>query len=173
MTPDGWFRLRGTDFAKDPDCKPDCGKKMLHASPYLQAGRCQRRRRPRQSDVLFLSGNRAVTASVSAEDGKLKLITWDLVGVEKILRKGEIEAGAAKEVALAEVASDHVLAAVRQADDIAEDDRIPGRPDGQSAAPGRSCPQARSPSSTWSDVRRGQTGKRPPLSADRVRAISS
>lgn len=111
----GWFRLRGTNFSGDPDCK--CDYKMLHASPYLRradagAGAIK------GGDVLFLSGNRAVTGTVSADTGKLKLIAWDLVGVDKIVRKGEIEAGAVKEVALAEVASDHVLAAVRQADDV-------------------------------------------------------
>jgi hypothetical protein len=115
VAPDGWYRLRGTDFAEDPACD-GCGKKMLHASPYLRRADADAGA-VKQSDVLFLSGNRAVTASVSAEDGKLKLITWDLVGVDKIVREGDIEAGAAKEVALAEVASDHVLAAVRQADD--------------------------------------------------------
>ena len=115
VTADGWFRLRGTDFAKDAGCEPDCNK-MLHASPYLR--RADANAGPvKHSDVLFLSGNRAITASVSAQDGKLKLITWELVGVDQIQRKGEIEAGAAKEVALAEVASNRVLAAVRQADD--------------------------------------------------------
>ncbi len=115
VTAGGWFRLRGTDFAKDAGCLPDCNK-MLHASPYLRRADADAGR-VKHSDVLFLSGNRAVTASISADDGKLKLIAWDLVGVDQIVRKGEIEAGAAKEVALAEVASDHVLAAVRQADD--------------------------------------------------------
>jgi hypothetical protein len=116
----GWFRLRGTDFSGEPnypDCKPNCGEKMLHASPYLRradasAGDIK------GGDVLFLSGNRAVTGTVASNNGHLKLVTWDLVGVDKIEREGEFEAGAVKEVALAEVASDYVLAAVRQSDDV-------------------------------------------------------
>jgi hypothetical protein len=111
----GWFRLRGTDFVGDPDCK--CDNKMLHASPYLRradatAGDIK------GGDVLFLSGNRAVTGTVASNNGHLKLVTWDLVGVDMIEREGEFEAGAVKEVALAEVASDYVLVAVRQSDDI-------------------------------------------------------
>ena len=119
-TSGGWFRLRGTDFAGEPNypaCDPSCGYKMLHASPYLRradatAGEVY------GGDVLFLSGNRAVTATVASNNGHLKVIAWDLVGVDRIEREGQYEAGAVKEVALAEVASDHVLAAVRQADDV-------------------------------------------------------
>jgi hypothetical protein len=121
-TSGGWYRLRGGNFAGDPACPewkanaPECGFKTIHASPYLRrasasAGTVQ------HTATLFLSSNRAVTATVAQSDKSLVLIGWDLAGVNKINRKGTIGAGATKEVYLSEVASDFVLAAVRQQDD--------------------------------------------------------
>lgn len=125
-TPGGWYRLRGNEFTggTDEKCKSgtwtpgrgDCRFKMIHASPYFRradadAGAVKR------SATLFVSSNRAVTATVGA-DNNLKLIGWDLVGVSSINRKGDISAGATKEVVLSEPTSGYVLAAVRQADDI-------------------------------------------------------
>lgn len=121
-TPDGWFRARGGDFKGDPACPdykdnaPSCGFKMLHASPYLRrtdalAGAIK------DGDVLFLSSKRAVTATVATSNDHLKLIAWDLVGINNIDRKGDIEAGTIKQVALSEPTDDHLLVAVRQGDD--------------------------------------------------------
>jgi hypothetical protein len=90
---------------------------IVNASPYL------RRADAAAGDVngtstLFLSGNRAATATIGESNGNLKLITWDLVGLSTLNRRGEIEAGPVKEVYLGEPLSGYVLAAVRQRDDI-------------------------------------------------------
>lgn len=118
----GWFRLRGESFTGNPACTsyqadaPNCKFKMLIPAAYLRrtsasAGAVK------ETNTLFLSGNRAVTATISSDNSTLKLITWDLVGVNQLNRRGENEAGAAKEVSLAEPLSNFVLAAVRQTDD--------------------------------------------------------
>ncbi len=120
--PAKWYRLRGGQFGGNAACEsyqsnaPECGFKFVHASPYLRradasAGAIK------GGDTLFVSGNRAVTATIGANNN-LKLIGWDLIGVSSINRKGEIEAGAVKEVKLSEPANGYVLAAVRQADDL-------------------------------------------------------
>lgn len=122
-TPEGWYRLRGGDFAGNPDCSgwqanaPECGFKTVHASPYLR--RTDASAGPvKATDTLFIGQNRAVTATISSEDSHLKLIVWDLVGINKINRRGDDEAGAAKSVALSKPASGYVLAAVRQSNDL-------------------------------------------------------
>ncbi|MGH9320011.1 MAG: hypothetical protein ACRD3V_09005, partial [Vicinamibacteria bacterium] len=122
-TSGGWYRLRGGNFTGDPGCpawqanSPGCGFKTLHPSPYLRradavAGEI------RESATLFLHGNRAVTATVAESNQHLKLIAWDLVGVDSIVRRGNIESGPAKQVFLSEPLNDHVLAAVRQSNDL-------------------------------------------------------
>ena len=90
---------------------------IIEASPYL------RRADAAAGDVtgtstLFLSGNRAVTATIGESNSNLKLITWDLVGLSTLDRGGEIEAGPVKEVYLGEPLNGYVLAAVRQQDDM-------------------------------------------------------
>ncbi len=112
-TADGWYRLRATDFS---ETSPHGGFKMVHPSPYLRrasasAGAVKR------VEPLFISDSRAVTAVVDSANN-LKLISWDLVGVDQINRQGEIEAGAIKDVAIAAPASNYVLVAVRQSDDV-------------------------------------------------------
>ncbi len=89
---------------------------LVHASPFLRratatAGGVSR------TATQFISGNRMVTASISSSDNKLKLITWDLVGVSRFRRRDDIDAGAVKEVYLSEPLDNHILAAVRQQDD--------------------------------------------------------
>jgi hypothetical protein len=112
----GWYRMRGGNFAADPNCE-ECSATMIHPSPYLRrtsasAGAVS------GTDTLFLSPNRAVTAVIDSQ-GELLLISWELVGVDQLQRDEEIGAGAAKEVRIAEVADNYVLAAVRtQSDDL-------------------------------------------------------
>ena len=115
-TSGGWFRLRGGQFSGDPDCNPSCGFKTLHPSPYLRrtdvsAGAIK------GGDTLFLSGNRAVTATIAASNNNLKLVSWDLVGVDSIIRKGNIEAGSIKDVKIVEPTQNFVLAATRLMND--------------------------------------------------------
>lgn len=90
---------------------------LVQASPYLRRADASAGA-VRQTDTLFLSGNRAVIATIADSNRKLKLITWDLVGLETINRRGDVQAGAAKEVRLGEALGGFVLAAVRQADDV-------------------------------------------------------
>ena len=71
----------------------------------------------RSTATLFLSANRIVTATVGATSGHLKLIVWNLVGDQGIVRSGEISAGAAKTVVLGQPEPNHILAAVQQQDD--------------------------------------------------------
>jgi hypothetical protein len=116
-TPEGWYRWRGGQFSGNPACSgyqansPECGFKMIHASPYLRrtdakAGVIKK------VDTLFLSGNRAITAVINSND-QLQLTSWDLVGVDQIIRRNDITAGTVKDVQIVEAASDYVLAAVR------------------------------------------------------------
>jgi hypothetical protein len=107
-TSDGWYRLRGGNFDA-PDFR------MAHASPYLRRASASAGK-IKDVDTVFVSELRAVTAVVD-DASNLKLISWDLIGVDTINRKGDIEAGAVKDVAIASV-SDHVLVAVRQSDDV-------------------------------------------------------
>lgn len=107
-TSGGWYRLRGGNVDA-PDFR------MLHPSPYLRRASASAGA-IRDVDTVFISDQRAVTAVVDA-DGNLKLISWDLAGVDTITRRGDIEAGAVKDAAIA-LASDHVLVAVRQSDDV-------------------------------------------------------
>lgn len=117
----GWYRLRGGAFSGNPACdgyqadSPECGFKTIHPSPYLRrasasAGSIQ------ETATLFLGSNRAVTGSIAQSDQHLKLIAWDVVGVSKLVRKGDVEAGSAKQVFLGEPLDNYVLAAVRQSD---------------------------------------------------------
>ena len=122
-TSDGWYRLRGGEFSGNPDCatwqanSPDCGFKTVHPSPYLRRADAEAGA-IKGGDTLFISGNRAVTATIAASDDTLKLIGWDLVGVDAIVRKGDITAGAIKDVKLSEPTDGYVLAAVRQSNDL-------------------------------------------------------
>jgi len=120
-TPGGWYRWRGAQFTGDPACPgyqantPSCGFKMIHASPYLRrhdagAGTIK------QVDPLFLSSSRAVTAVIDS-DNKLKLISWSVAGLGRLIRKHDISAGVVKEVRIAEPASNYVLVAVQGAQD--------------------------------------------------------
>ena len=115
-TVDGWYRMRGGEFAADPNCA-ECTATMVHPSPYLRrtsvsAGAVS------GTDTLFLSSNRAVTSVIDGS-GELLLISWELVGVDQLQRDQEIGAGAAKEVRIVEVSEDYILAAVRtQTDDL-------------------------------------------------------
>jgi hypothetical protein len=115
-TVDGWYRMRGGEFAADPNCA-ECTATMIHPSPYLRrtsasAGAVS------GTDTLFLSSNRAVTSVIDGS-GELLLISWELVGVDELQRDEEIGAGAAKEARIVEVAENYVLAAVRtQTDDL-------------------------------------------------------
>lgn len=113
-TSGGWYRHRGGNFTES---SPHSGFKMVHASPYLRRASASAGT-IKDADTVFISGLRAVTATAGANNNHLKLISWDLVGVDAIKRKGEIEAGAVKEVAIGEPTSDHVLVAVRQSDDV-------------------------------------------------------
>lgn len=122
-TPEGWFRMRGGAVEGNPDCKefiaeaPECRFRSLHPSPYLR--RADASAGPvKFTQTLFTSGNRLITATIGRSNENLKLIVWDLVGISKINRRGEIEAGAVKEVYLSEVSPNFVLAAVRQKDDV-------------------------------------------------------
>ena len=123
VTSGGWYRLRGGNFSGNASCSgyqadsPECGYKMVHASPYLRRASASAGS-IKDADAVFLTGNRAVTASIGANNNHLKLITWDLVGVDTINRRADIEAGAVKQVAIGEPASNHVLAAVRQTDNV-------------------------------------------------------
>ena len=114
----GWLKHRTDEsvwkpFLADAIRNPPV---IVGASPFL------RRADAAAGDVkgtstLFISGNRAVTATIGDSNNNLKLISWDLVGLSALNRKGEIEAGAVKEVYLGEPLTDFVLAAVRQQDD--------------------------------------------------------
>jgi hypothetical protein len=122
-TSGGWYRLRGGTFSGNVACTgyqadaPECGFKMVHASPYLRRASASAGA-IKDADVAFLSGNRAVTASIATNNDHLKVIVWDLNGITAIEREGEDEAGAVKQVAISEPAPDHVLVAVRQSDDV-------------------------------------------------------
>lgn len=111
-TSDGWYRFLGGEFS---EASPHSGFKMLHPSPYLRRASASAGV-VKGIDTVFVSELKAVTAVVDAANN-LKLISWDLVGVDTINRKGDIGAGAVKDVAIA-LASDHVLVAVRQMDDV-------------------------------------------------------
>jgi hypothetical protein len=113
-TVDGWYRFRGGDFVADPGCT-DCTSKMVLPSPYLRRAEASAGAIS-NVDTAFISGNRAVTAVVDGS-GNLKLVAWDLVGVDEIVREADIQDEAAKEVQLVEVASDYVLVAVRTPSD--------------------------------------------------------
>jgi hypothetical protein len=84
---------------------------MIHASPYLRRADASDKV-IKKVDTLFLSGNRAVTAVIDSDD-KLKLISWDLVGLDKIIRRNDVSAGVIKDVRIVEAAPYHVLVAVR------------------------------------------------------------
>ncbi len=119
--PDGWYRLRGGGFSGDPKCdhyqanSPDCGFKMVHASPYLRRGSASAGK-VKDVDTVFLNGTRAVTAVIDS-DNRLKLISWDVTGLGTIRRRSEISAGVVKDVRIVEPASNYVLVAVRGQDD--------------------------------------------------------
>ncbi len=121
-TSSGWYRLRGGQFSGNPDCDvyqpnaPSCGFKTVHASPYLRRADASAGD-VKKVDTLFISSNRAVTATIGASNNHLKLISWDLVGINSIARNGEIEAGAIKDVKIVEPAGNYVLAATRLMDD--------------------------------------------------------
>jgi|GEM_PF-5090566 len=121
-TSSGWYRLRGGKFSGDPDCAtwqantPSCGFKSIHPSPYLRRADISGGG-VKGGDTLFLSSNRVVTASILASNNNLKLIGWDLVGVDKIIRKGDIEVGSVKDVKIVEPSRDYVLAATRLMND--------------------------------------------------------
>ena len=113
QNPENWFRQRGEGFSE----AGNPSKKMLHPSPYLRrADKSGGSIKPSMA-TLFMSSNRFVTASIGSTSNKLKLIGWDLVGVNSINRRGDIEAGAVKSVHLAKPATNFVLAAVRQSND--------------------------------------------------------
>jgi hypothetical protein len=103
-----WNMLTGNETGLD---KQD----LIQASPFLRraessAGAIL------ETATLFLSGNRAVTASVATSNKKVKLITWDLVGLSTLNRKHDIEDVAAQAVHLTEPASDTILAAIHRTD---------------------------------------------------------
>ena len=117
----GWYRLRGGEVAGDTSCDsyqdnaPTCGFRMLHASPYLRRASASAGA-VKDVATVFLTDLRAVTAVIDSSN-ELKLIAWDLVGLDTINRKGDISAGVVKEVQIVEAATDHVLVAVRGQDD--------------------------------------------------------
>ncbi len=67
--------------------------------------------------MLFSAPIRAVTATVADTNHHLKLIAWDLVGVDLWNRRGEIEGEAIQKVVLTQPTSDYVLAALHLAND--------------------------------------------------------
>ena len=113
-----WFRQRGEGTTGDPLCEtyqpdsPECGFKHIHASPYLRRADAAAGEIKAGGDVIFLSANRAVTATVADPTDRLKLIAWDLVGVDLWNRKGEIEGDAVKKVVLTQPTADFLLAAL-------------------------------------------------------------
>ncbi|MCE7922778.1 MAG: hypothetical protein DYG98_06960 [Haliscomenobacteraceae bacterium CHB4] len=66
----------------------------------------------RKVDVAFISGDRFVTALIDS-DHKLKLISWDLVGLDNIIRREDIEAGIVSDVQVIKGQSDDVVVAVK------------------------------------------------------------
>ena len=107
-TAEGWYRWRGGQFT-------DNGFKMVHASPYLRRGDASAGG-VKDTDAVFLSGNRAVTAVIDSANN-LKLISWDVIGLETINRKADISAGPVKDVQISEVAPNTILVAVRGQND--------------------------------------------------------
>lgn len=122
VTSSGWYRMRGEEFSGDPACPtyqndaPECGFKTIHPSPYLRRAEAAAGS-IKGGDVLFLSANRIVTATIAQSNDHLELISWDLVGLDTLDRKSDIDDVAVKEVALSEPTPDYVLAALRLADD--------------------------------------------------------
>ncbi len=112
VSSDSWFRMRGTILGEGHSPV----FKVLLASPYLRRATDTAGAITSEIDTLFVTSQRAVTASISSETGHLKLIVWD-IQENGITRRGDFELGAAKEVRLSEPASDTILVAVRQADD--------------------------------------------------------
>ena len=107
-TADGWYRWRGGEFTNN-------GFKMVHASPYLRRGTASAGG-VKDTSTVFLSGNRAVSAVIDSSS-QLKLISWDLIGLEDINRKADISAGPVKEVQISNPTEDIVLVAVRGQND--------------------------------------------------------
>ena len=107
-TANGWYRWRGGQFTNN-------GFKMVHASPYLRRGTAEAEG-VRDTSTTFLRGNRAVSAVIDS-DNQLKLISWDLIGLDSINRKDDISAGAVKDVHISNPTGDIVLVAVRTEDD--------------------------------------------------------
>ncbi|WP_135502584.1 hypothetical protein [Roseovarius aestuariivivens] len=114
----GWLRHR-TDESIWKPFRNDAIRNnpvVVHASPFLplleaSAGGVT------GTATQFVSSNRVVTASIADTNSNLKLVSWDLVGVSRFNRRGDIEAGPVKEVYLSEPAPNFILAAVRQTDD--------------------------------------------------------
>ncbi len=118
-----WYRWRGAEFTGNPDCDgfspntPSCRYKSILPSPFLRRATASAGTVASSMDTLFVSQNRMVTATIGQSDGRLKLIAWDLVGLDQINRRGDLSDGIVKDVHLARTASNMVLAAVRQTDD--------------------------------------------------------
>lgn len=122
-----WFRLRGEGLEGDPACptyvpdSPSCGFRHIHPSPYLRrtydtAGDIL------GGDVLFISQNRVITATVSEDSvaltsGTLELKSWDLDGVTSWDELDDINGDEVKSVQLSEVAENYVMAALHTAND--------------------------------------------------------
>ena len=122
LSPGKWYRMRGNNFVGNADCPtyqanaPQCFFTIVHPAPYLRRASASAGG-VRDTETLFLSSNRAVTA-VRDSDGNLKLVAWDLNGVTSISRKGATGAGAIKEVKLSEPKDNYILAAVRTGDGV-------------------------------------------------------
>lgn len=113
----GWLRHRSNEsvwkpFRTDAVRNPPV---IVEASPFLRRASASAGS-VRHTATLLVSSNRAVTATIAHSNRALKLTGWDLVGLDRINRRGSIEAGAANAVFLSEVAPNLVLAAVHQAD---------------------------------------------------------
>lgn len=111
-----WYRWRGSSLFGDLSC-PTCGTRAFLASPFLRRASDTAGDVKPALDTLFVSSDRMVTATIGQTDSRLKLIRWDLVGVDGLNRRASIADVAAKDIHLAEPASDIVLAAIRQTDD--------------------------------------------------------
>lgn len=114
----GWLKHR-TDSSVWKPFRNDAIRNnpvLVHASPFLPRMEADAAGVTRTA-THFIRSNRLVTATIAASNDRLKLISWDLVGLSSFNRRSDIEAGPAKEVYLSEPAPNYILAAVRQEDD--------------------------------------------------------
>ncbi len=102
---ENWFRFRGTAATSDQ------GKLTFLSSPFLRRGDEVISGSIKEIDITSISNNRMITATIRS-DNRLRLQSYDLVGIKNLEPKHSLVEGVVKDVKIIKVNSSHVLIAI-------------------------------------------------------------